>query len=442
MTPLHKAATLFIATFAVSGAIAAPLTVYRHAQLIDGTGAPPKSAITVVVDGERITKVVPDTGFTPPSDATIVDLTGKTIMPGLIDSHVHLATPPNAKQAQAVLRRNLYGGVTAVRDMADDLRSIAELARASQEGEIAAPDIYYAAVMAGPSFFADPRIGAVSKGWAVGTAPWAQAIDHKTNIHDAVAMAKGTGATAIKIYADLPADLIDAITAEAHHQHILVWAHSSVFPTRPAQVIAANVDTVSHICYLAYQVEPVMLASYEDHTPVHENLLKQPEDPVISTLYASMLMQGTIIDATGWLFVDASRKADPKRKPLRCTGATTTRLATQAWRAGVPMSAGTDNPGDDPLWPSVHEEIFWLARDVGMPPLEVLHAASLNGARAAGQDKDMGTIAAGKLADFVVMAKDPSVDIANIRSVVMTVKRGRGYKRVDYVPVKPDEAKD
>jgi imidazolonepropionase-like amidohydrolase len=444
MISLRKAIPLLFSIVAGSAAIAAPVTVYRNARLIDGTGAAVRPGMDIIVAGERITAIVPDAGFAIPAGATSIDLSGKTVMPGLIDSHVHLATPPNRRQAEAVLRRNLYGGVTAVRDMADDDRAVAELARAAQQAEIVAPDIYFAALMAGPPFFADPRVAAAGKGWAPGTAPWLQAIDDKTNIHDAVAMAKGTGATAIKVYADLPARLIDAITAEAHRQHLLVWAHSSVFPTRPADVIAAGVDAVSHVCYLAYQREPVMLASYEDHTPVNEALLKQPDDPVIAGLYTAMLRRGTIIDATGSLFVrgEAERKADPKRRPLRCTGGTTTRLTAQAWRAGVPISAGTDYPGDDPLWPSVHEEIFWLVRDVGMPPLQAIRSATLIGAEAAGQAKDMGSIAAGKLANFVILAKDPSADIANIRTITMTVKRGRAYQRGDYVPVTPDEVKD
>jgi imidazolonepropionase-like amidohydrolase len=157
-----------------------------------------------------------------------------------------------------------------------------------------------------------------------------------------------------------------------------------------------------------------------------------------------MLKRGTIVDATGSLFVraEAERKADPKKRPLRCTGGTTTRLTAQAWRAGVPISAGTDYPGDDPLWPSVHDEIFWLVSDVGMPPLEAIRSATLVGAQAAGQAKDMGSIAPGKLANFVVLTKDPGEDIANIRSIVTIVKRGRAYARTDYVPVTADELKD
>jgi imidazolonepropionase-like amidohydrolase len=444
MISLRNALGLILSIMAGSTALAAPATVYRNARLIDGTGAAARGGMDIIVEGERIVAIAPDAGFTMPTGASVVDLSGKTVMPGLIDSHVHLATPPNRRQAEAVLRRNLYGGVTAVRDMADDDRAVAELARAAQQAEIPAPDIYFAALMAGRPFFADPRVAAAGKGWPLGTAPWLQAIDDKTDIHDAVALARGTGATAIKVYADLPARLIDAITTEAHRQHMLVWAHSAVFPTRPADVIAADVDAVSHVCYLAYQVEPVMLASYEDHTPVNEALLKQPDDPAIAKLYAAMLRRGTIVDATGSLFMraEAERKADPKKRPLRCTGGTTTRLTAQAWRAGVPISTGTDYPGDDPWWPAVHEEIFWLVRNVGMPPLQAIRSATLVGAQAAGQAKDMGSIVPGKLANFVVLTKDPSEDIANIRSIAMTVKRGRAYARTDYVAVTPDEMKD
>ena len=420
------------------------ITLYADVTIIDGTGAPPQPRQDILVRGERIVAVASH-GRLKSADtegARRIDLTGRFVIPGLIDSHVHLATPPNRMKAEAVLRRNLYGGVTAVRDMADDLRAVGELSRAALVGDIPSPDIYYAAVMAGPPFFKDPRVSAVSAGFMPGTAPWVQAIDDKTDLREAVTLARGTSATAIKIYADLPPELVRAITAEAHRQNIMVWAHSSVFPTRPADVIAADVDVVSHICYLAYQLEPVMLASYEDRTPVHEALLAPGADPVIAELYSAMLQRGTIVDATGSLFVrgDAERKAHPDRRPLRCTGDAVTRLTRQAWKAGVPLSTGTDFVnGADHDWPEVHEELFFLARDVGMSPIEVIHAATLAGAQAAGQGKDMGSIEAGKLADFAVLTRNPLADIGNIQSIEMVVKRGRSYHRADYRPTTKTE---
>ncbi|HUD93508.1 amidohydrolase family protein [Sphingobium sp.] len=426
----------------------ADATLYSDVTVIDGTGASPRPQQDILVRDGRIVAVGAH-GMLPPesiANARTVDLTDRFVMPGLIDSHVHMATPPNRIQAEATLRRNLYGGVTAVRDMADDLRSVAELARAAQQAEIPAPDIYFAAIMAGRPFFADPRVSAASRGFEPGTAPWMQAIDDRTDLATAITLAKGTGATAIKIYADLPPHLVAAITREAHRQKMMVWAHSAVFPTRPANVIAAAPDSVSHVCYLAYQREPVMLAAYEDRTPVNETLLSlDGEDPVIARLYRDMIRRNVVLDATGSLFVqfDAIRKAHPDRKPLRCTGPTVTRLTRQAWRADVPISTGTDHvSGEEALWPDVHEELFFLARDVGMPPLDVIRSATLIGARAAGQEKDMGSIETGKLANFLVLAADPSADIANIRSIEMTVKRGREYRRQAYRPVTKEEMAD
>lgn len=407
-------------------------TLYADATLIDG-GTRPHTDI--LVRDERIVGVGPR-GSLQAGDARVVDLSGRFVIPGLVDSHVHLATPPDRAKAIAELRRNVYGGVTGVRDMADDLRAIAELARESEAGEIAAPDISFAALMAGPEFFADPRVLSVSKGWAPGTAPWMQSIDDRTDLRLAVARAKGTGAAAIKIYADLPAHLIKAITAEAHRQGMLVWSHSAVFPTRPADVIAAGPDSVSHACYLAYQADPSMPPVYEDRTPVHEErLAASGDDPVMARIFADMKKRGVLLDATGAIFErsEQARVKDPKLRPMRCTGGLTARLIGQAHRAGLTISAGTDFGVDGP-WPALDDELVFLVEKAGLPPAEVLRAATINGAEAMGRVKDMGSVEAGKFADFVVLAADPLADIANVRSVQMTVKRGREYPRADYKP--------
>ena len=432
---------------APSPTAASEATLYTGATVIDGTGGAPRAGQDILVEGERIVAVgAHDALASQAGKVRRVDLSGRFVIPGLIDSHVHLATPPNRKRAEAILRRQLYGGVTAVRDMADDLRAVGDLARASLVDEIPAPDIYYAALMAGPPFFEDPRVLSVSRGFVPGTAPWMQAIDADTDLRTAVTLARGTSATAIKIYADLPAERVAAITAEAHRQKMMIWAHSAVFPARPADVIAAGADVISHVCYLGYEAQPQMLASYEDRTPVDETRLAPTgDDPVVGRLYRAMAKQGTILDATGSLFVkfEAARKADPKAKPLRCSGAQTIRLTQQAWRAGIPIATGTDfvNPASN-SWPEVHAELRYLADDVGMPPLAAIHSATLVGARAAGQDKDMGSIEPGKLANFVVLTADPLADIDNIERIEMTVKRGREYRRTDYVAPTPSELGD
>ena len=126
------------------------VTVYRGATVIDGTGAAPKPNMAIVTRGERIEAIIPHRGAGRyAKDATTVDAGELYAIPGLIDSHVHLATAPNRRYAEALLRRDVYSGVTAVRDMAGDARFLADLSRAAMLGEIPAPDIAYAALSSG-----------------------------------------------------------------------------------------------------------------------------------------------------------------------------------------------------------------------------------------------------------------------------------------------------
>ena len=406
-----------------------PVTVYRGATLIDGTGAAPRRGMAITVEGERIVRVAPAADPVP-KGAAIVDVRGLYVLPGLIDSHVHLASPPNRKRAEAEMRRWLYGGVTAVRDMADDTRAVGELARRARSGDIAGPDIGFAALMAGPSFFDDPRTIAASLGGVPGKVPWMQAITPRTDLIAAVAAARGTGARAIKIYANLSGETVAAITAEAHRQGLLVWAHAMVFPATPTQVIDAGVDGVSHICYLAYQFNAVKPGSYAEQRPVELAPFAAPGDHAgMAGLFAAMKARHILLDPTLRVYAEEARRGDSVR---RCPIGLAERLTLQAWRAGVAVSAGTDGftASRDP-WPSLYEELVLLAK-AGMPPLAVIHSATEQGAVALGWDQDMGTVAVGKLANLLFVRKNPAADLGNLRSVVFVVKRGKSFARRDY----------
>src|SRR3954454_4919468 len=285
--------------------------VYRGATLIDGTGGPARQGMEVITNGPRVEEVLPAARLTPAGigNARIVDLTGRYLLPGLIDSHQHMATPPNRRRAEALMRRDLYSGITATRIMADDLRSIAELDRAARAGEIPGPDLFYAALVAGPGFFSDPRTEAISFGYRSGEAPWAQAIDARSDIPLAIARARGTGAAALKIYADLPPLLVRRLAAEAHRQGLLVWAHFMVFPTTPEQVLAASPDTVSHICYGAYQAMTRRPASYRERFPVDASLFARGDNPAMAGLFRTMRERSTLLDATLRVYREGERRA-------------------------------------------------------------------------------------------------------------------------------------
>lgn len=409
--------------------------LYRNATLIDGDGARP--GMTVVTRGPLIEAVLPDAEVTAAlrDNGRVVDLTGRYLLPGLIDSHQHLATPPNRARAEALMRRQLYSGITATRIMADDLRAIAELARAALVGEIAGPDLAFAAVAAGPSFFDDPRTLAISAGWRPGETPWAQAIDDRTNLPLAIARARGAGATALKIYANLPPHLVRRLSAEAHRQGMRVWTHGMVFPTPPAVIIAAGPDVISHTCYLAYQLSNPRPSSYQERFPVNYPAFANGDHPVLAGLFREMRRRGIILDATLRVYREGERRATAAR-PAHCTLDLAARLTDQARREGVAISAGTDGEtARADGFPSLFEELELLVARAGFTPAQAIRAATETGAAAMGESARMGRMAPGRLANFLVTARNPLDDIAHLRTIQFTVKRGRRFERGDYRPI-------
>jgi imidazolonepropionase-like amidohydrolase len=436
------AIALAIASTASATTEPPPLIIYSGATLIDVQTGKATPDMAILTRGERIETIRAVSDLSALAGATRVDVSGLYVSPGLINTHEHLATPPNRPWAEAMMRRDLYGGITTVRDMADDLRNVADLARASQIGEIPGPDLYFAALMAGPAFFEDPRTHATSAGATAGAVPWMQAITRQTDIPLAVARAQGTGATAIKIYADLPADLVTTITKEAHRQGMLVWAHAAVFPTSPAEGLSAGVDSVSHVCMLAYQASDSMPGAYHHRPPVEATKFGAGDNAAVQSLFETMRAKGTILDATLLIYADMARDhaADPKSPAPYCSDTLAERLANQAWRDGVLISAGTDgfSPQADP-WPALQDELLLLQDKAGMPPADVVRAATLTGAMTMHLQDETGVIAPGKLANMVFTAQNPLKSVAAYKSVVLTVKRGAAYWRKNYPPVNAAE---
>ena len=223
-----------------------------------------------------------------------------------------------------------------------------------------------------------------------------------------------------------------------------VWTHSAIFPATPAQVLDARPEAVSHTCYMAYQVVGVP-ASYQQRYPVDPRGLAGGDNPVMAGLFARMKAQGTILDPTLRVYAeDAERFArNPKGRTPLCGLDLAAALTRQAFRAGVPLSAGTDGiaPASD-SWPTVYDELSLLVRKAGLTPAEAVHAATQTGARAAAQDADMGTITPGKLANMLVLTRDPLADIANLKSLELTLKRGRAYPRADFKPPTEKDLED
>ena len=414
-----------------------PVVVYRGATLIDVVTGRNRDDAAIVVRGERIQTIAAAAGYRIPKGAAVVDVSGRYVVPGFINAHVHLATPPERPYALAMLRRDVYGGVTAVRGMGDDARAMADLARGSRVGEFPGPEVLYPSLFAGPGFFEDPRVQSSSQGETAGRIPWMREIHADSDLAEAVTLARGSGASAIKVYANLDAASVGRIVAEAHRQGLPAWAHGAVFPASPLEVVQAGADTVSHVCMIAYQAQ-AMPATYHHRADVDESRLAGGMPPAVDAVFSAMKQRGTILDATLYVYltIERMRAEMPKGEgpPIYCSSKLAGRIARAAHAAGVEIAVGTDAPapGDDP-YPAVQREMELLVEQAGMSPLQVLRSATLVGARSLGREADMGTIEPGKLANLVFLAADPSRDISATRQVVLTVKRGRGFARDAFV---------
>ncbi len=154
----------------------ATTVIYRGATLIDTKTGTVTPNVAIFTRNDRIVEIRSNDGVAARNGQELVDIRGKFVIPGLVNSHVHTATLAVPAFAKAYLRRELYSGVTIVRDMAGDARLLSELKREAEFDEIPSPDIFYVALLAGPEFFVDPRTHDAARGRVAGQVPWMQAI--------------------------------------------------------------------------------------------------------------------------------------------------------------------------------------------------------------------------------------------------------------------------
>ena len=175
----------------------------------------------------------------------------------------------------------------------------------------------------------------------------------------------------------------------------------------------------------------------EPRSPVPLDTFRAGNNPALAALFAQMVGRSTILDATVWTYgpPDPVSTTSPPQ-PASCDDVVGGAIAGQAWRAGVQVSAGTDAiaPWTD-RWPDLFHELDKLVANSAMSPAAAIHAATLVSAKAAGQDHAMGSIEPGKLANMVVLARNPLETLTNLKTILITLKRGRVYERRAFVPL-------
>lgn len=391
---------------------------------------------TVLVKDGLISAITNTSSGSLPDSIIQIKMSGKYVMPGLIDTHVHFGTDPteidNRETTERVLKNMLLSGITSVRDMAGDARALADISRDALVGDIPSPFIYYSSLMAGPKFFEDPRTISSAKGLVSGEAPFMKAVTKETDLKLAVAEAKGTGATGIKTYAMISGDLEQAIVEEAHKQGMMVWSHINLGDASKEDVIKAGADVVSHIGMIIDFSKIRENNSWSEYLDHNETFWDDYYTSLKLDSYLDLLESSNTIFEPTTLVYQRRRDAqlDKKEPSTFALGygnivlEVTKRFLPEAHKRGIKIAAGTDT--DQEIF--VQKEIYTFVDEYGFSPAEALQTATINAAQAIGREESTGTVEIGKAADLLILNSNPLQDIRNIEDISLVVKKGAFFK--------------
>jgi imidazolonepropionase-like amidohydrolase len=410
-----------------------PFSIYalKGVTIIDANHKAPLSNQTILIEGNTIVNVFASESIKLADSVKILDLKGKFIIPGLINTHIHIDQEyegkANRDSAEFYLKKMLYSGVTDVRDMAGDARFLASLSKDAMLGDIPSPDIYYSAGMSGPNFFKEKRTQVFAKGSVAGQMSYWKVVTDSTNLITAMAEAKGSGATGIKINADINTGLLYRMVYDAKKQGLQVWSHAYIFPATVMDAINAGVKVISHADHLAktqHGDEPVPKAWKTKENPEHSDDYWDSEitklQPQLDEMFTKMKKKDVIFDPTFCVFLGFKKVPNQDWR-----FEISKRVIIQAYKANVKICTGTDA-----LFYqfTLQDEIKSMVTYCGVSPIDAIVSATKIGAEAIGIEKKCGTIESGKLANLIILDKNPIEDINNISSVNMVIKSGLIYK--------------
>ena len=368
---------------------------------------------TVVIRGERIVAVGPADSVPVPSGATVIDAAGKTVMPGMWDMHSHLF--PTSQTSRAVA--DLAGGITTIRDLASDLDIATSLRDRSQAGTLAAPHVVLAGFIEGPGRWAGPSEVIVS------TEEQARAW---------VARYDSLGYKQIKLYNLVQQDLVPAIADETHKRGMRLSGHVPRGLSTPAAV-RLGFDEINHIAFLfsTFYPDSLYLPQMRAYSAVASAVAPNfnVDSPDVTAMLDLFKQRGTVIDPTVnlWLSARAQGGNAPPNVGIPSTSdslalradANFLRMVKRLYDAGVTIVPGTDGS-------SYNSELENYER-AGIPAPQVLRIATLIPAQVMKEDRDFGSIAAGKIADVIIVDGKPAERIADLRKVERVIRAGRVY---------------
>jgi imidazolonepropionase-like amidohydrolase len=383
-----------------------------HGDVFDSERGAVRPRATVVVRGDRIVAVGPDDSVSLPAGATVIDATGKTVMPGLWEMHNHMQLFSESLGSPM----QLSYGITTARDLASDIDVATSQRDRAERGLIAAPHTILAGFMEGPGKWAGPT---------------ATIVRTEDEARHWVAAYDSMGYKQIKVYNLVHPDLIPTIVAEAHRRGMRVSGHIPRGLSVPA-AIELGFDEVNHAAFLFstfYQDSlymPTMRAYSLVATTVAPNI--DVDGAPMTALIADLKRHNTVIDGTFsvWVIGAGTGVAQGVGAGLpsnvQKADSNYMRLLRRLYDGGVTLVAGTDAFGS-----SSYNTELELYEKAGIPAPAVLQIATIGSARVMKQDRDYGSLSVGKVADIIVVGGRPAEHVADLRKVEQVVRAGRWY---------------
>ena len=407
--------------------------VIRNARLFDPRDLSVTPGTSVLVRGDRIVRTAPDANLKPSADAEIIDGHGRFLMPGLWDNHQHFSDVDGAL--------DLANGVTSARDMANDTDSFLQRVARFDDGRELGPRVSKAGIIDGTGEYAGPtkmRVDTAEQ--AIKDVDWYA--DH--------------GYVQIKIYSSVKPELVPIIADRAHAHGLRVSGHVPAFMSA-RQFVEGGADEIQHMNFIELNFlypEVKETRNRDRFIKVAEHAYEfTPDKPQVRDFIIFLKLHHTVLDPTMSIFealfcgdptavppglekivprfpaqVRRSMLSDALEVPADKAAAyhaafpAMLRLLKALYDAGVTIIPGTDTLAGYTL----HHELELYVR-AGIAPAEVLRMATWTPALVMGVNKDRGVIAAGKLADMILVDGDPTKNIRDINNISTVIKGGKVY---------------
>ena len=408
------------------------------AVLIDGTGGPPVSNSVVIVAGNRIRAIGNRANMPIPAGVEKIDGAGKFLVPGLIDLHVHLGSRAGVKyrpseytrsQIEENLNAYLYFGVTSVRSMGTDGQAAFDVRKAERDGQLLTARLF----TAGRGFTAPGGHPSQDVGDVV---IQTNSPDEARRQVDTLA---GQQVDAIKIWVDdlggkapkIKPAVVEAILDEARKYNIPVTAHIySLADTK--QLVAAGAAGFLHMIQDTEEISPEFIARLRDLRILFAPTLVRQEMDWLYAEHPEMLEDPDVLRSVDAEVIGEARReaqtghpADAARQDFERAKRNTGKLAA----GGVLIGVGSDG-GSELDFPGImtQRELALLSA-CGLSPMDVLVAATRNGALALRKSGELGTLEPGRYADLMLLSANPLEDVRNLRKIDRLMLNGEWVDR-------------